>query len=703
MGLEDKCIQSFIDSSTLSLYSVATDEGSSFLDKTAMNVTELARRLRYPVEELKRTLPEFGFDIGMRAIKVDERTAQQIIRQWPNITKELERRKKVKLAERALEEKQHVQETVPPVPLPPVLTVRDFATKINQPVTKVIAEFMKNGILASLNERIDFETASIIAEDMGYKVIPEEGADLDAGELGDRIKAMIEAEPKESLVARPPVVVVMGHVDHGKTKLLDTIRKANVASGEAGGITQHIGAYQAVKNDRLITFIDTPGHEAFTAMRSRGAKVADVAILVVAADDGVQPQTKEAVKIIQAAGTPFVVAINKIDKPEADADRVKRELSDIGVIPEEWGGKIPCVPISAKTGQGIDQLLEMILLVADMQKEKIVANPNRLAAGTVIEARVDKGEGPVATVLIQNGTMKVGDIIGIEGGLYGRVRAMKDYRGDMLKTAPPGTPIRILGFKQSPAVGDIVEVAADQKLLEKVKEIRPSAEKMATVEKPREKNEQEMHFENLLVKADVLGSLEAILAAFEKFSHPEVGVDVVAKGLGNVTEVDVLRAEASKAWIAGFNVLVPSNVAVLAREKGVTIKTYKVIYALFDDLREKLEEKLSPEVMRTDYGDITIKAIFRSERDSHIVGGLVTKGKVVKDSTVVIYRADVEEGEGTLTELQSNKRPVQEVPMGSECGLSIKTKVHLKEGDVLHFYKEESQKRKLEFTTDVVR
>lgn len=666
-----------------------------------MNVTELARRLRFPVEELKRTLPEFGFDIGMRAIKVDERTAERIIRQWPNIMKELDRRKRAKLAERAQEEKRIAQETAAPIPLPPVITVRDFAMKIGLPLTKVISEFMKNGILATLNERVDFDTAAIIAEDLGYKIVPATGsAATDAPtDTADRIKTILDAEKTEDLVTRPPVVVVMGHVDHGKTKLLDAIRTANVASGEAGGITQHIGAYQTLKNGRLITFIDTPGHEAFTAMRSRGAKVADVAILVVAADDGVQPQTKEAVQIIEASKTPFVVAINKIDKPEADPERVMRELSDIGVIPEAWGGKAAMLQISAKTGKGIDALLEMVLLVADYDKDRITANPNKDAVGTVIESHIDKGEGPVATVLIQNGTLHTGDILSVGTSYFGRVRAMKDYHGDNVASVAPGTPARILGFKLSPQVGDIIEVAKDQKDLLRVKAMHISSEKMNTVEKPNEEKTKDVVCENVLLKADVLGSLEAILVSLEKFSHPEVGVQVVSKGLGNVTETDVLRAEASKAWIAGFNVLVPPPVVALAREKNVEIKTYKVIYALFDDLRDKLEEKLTPEIIHTDFGDLTVKAIFRTEREMRILGGLVTDGKAVKGASVRVLRDGVEEGEGVVTELQSNKTPVGEVNMGSECGVKLKTKVAVKEGDVLHFFKEEKKGRKLEFSS----
>ncbi|TAL20115.1 translation initiation factor IF-2, partial [Patescibacteria group bacterium] len=652
-----------------------------------MNVTELARKLRYRTEDLKQILPEFGFDIGMRAIKVDDRIAQQIIKAWPNITRELDRRERAAKAERAAEEKKRIQETAAPVALPAIVTVREFALRLGQPVTRIIAELMKNGILASLNERVDFETASIIAEDLGFKVVSESGEAAESAGSADRLQTILGEEKKEALAPRPPVVVVMGHVDHGKTKLLDAIRKTNVMGGEAGGITQHIGAYQAAKDNRLITFIDTPGHEAFTAMRSRGAKVADVAILVVAADDGVQPQTKEAIKILEAAKTPFVVAINKIDKPEADQERVKRELSDLGVIPEEWGGKFAMLPISAKTGAGIDKLLELVLLVADYEKEKLLANPGGQLAGAVIESHVDKGEGPVATVLIQNGTLKNGDILAVGGAFYGRVRAMKDYRGGLIGASPPGTPVRILGFKVAPQVGDTIETAADARELTRIKPVKAASEKIAAVEKPQEEATKEKKLENLIIKADVLGSLEAILVSLDKFSHPEVGINVVAKGLGNVTEVDIMRAEASQAWIAGFGVLVPNQVAELARGKGVEIRTYKVIYHLFEDLRQKLEVKLSPEIVRTDYGDLKILAIFRSERDTQIVGGLVTEGKAARDARVTVRRGGEEIGEGTVMELQLHKRAVAEVPSGSECGVKIKIKSALLADDLLHFYK----------------
>ena len=482
-----------------------------------MNVTELARKLRMHPEELKTRLPELGFDVGMRAIKVDDRIAQKIIQQWPILRRQIEKKRQMEKEEKIAEDVRKVAEAAPPVKIPAVVTVRDFALRLGLPVTRVIQELMKNGILASLNERLDFETASIVAEDLGFRVEREEEESGVALVVEDRIRALVEAEEKDKLVARPPVIVVMGHVDHGKTKLLDFIRKTNVMAGEAGGITQHIGAYQATKNGRLITFVDTPGHEAFTAMRSRGARIADIAILVVAADDGVQPQTKEAVNIIKAAGIPFAVAINKIDKPDADPERVKRELSEVEVIPEEWGGKVSMIPISAKTGAGIDKLLEIILLIADLEKEKIVANPERRAVGTVIESHVDKGEGPVATVLIQAGTLRAGDDLAVGTSLYGRVRAMKDFRGAIVKSALPGTPVRIIGIKVAPSVGDIVEVPENAKELERVRPAKAAGEKMATVERRAAVLETEetkaVATVNLVLRADVLGSLEAVITS----------------------------------------------------------------------------------------------------------------------------------------------------------------------------------------------
>lgn len=664
-----------------------------------MNVTELARQLRMHPEELKRTLPELGFDIGMRAIKVDDRTAKKIIEQWPILKREIERKKRMAKDAKAAEEIKQVAAAAAPIAVPAIITVRDFALRLGLPVSRVIAELMKNGILAALNERIDYDTASIVAEDMGFTVMKEESRskDPEIQAVDDKVRAMIDSEAKEDQIARPPVVVVLGHVDHGKTKLLDAIRKTNVVAGEAGGITQHIGAYQAIKNGRAITFIDTPGHEAFTAMRSRGARVADVAVLVVAADDGVQPQTKEAVKIIEAAKLPFVVALNKIDKSDANPDKVKRELSDIGVLPEDWGGTAKIVPLSAKTGQGIDQLLETIISVAEPEKEKLMANPTRRAVGTVIESHVDKNEGPVATLLVQTGTLRVGEDLAIGNLLYGRVKTMKNHLLETMKAAPPSMPVRILGFKVAPTIGDVVEVPESEHEFEKVRPAMVRSEKLATVERVAITSEEEkpkLSFP-VIIKADVLGSLEAIIVSLDKFKHPEVAPVVVGKGLGNVSADDVGRAEASKAAILGFHVQTPFDAADLAREKGVTVKRFDIIYDLLEFVRLGLEELLPPEIVRTDMGRARVLAIFRSEKSEYILGAVLQDGRARAGARVEIMREGAIEGTGTLETVQMGKQNVTEVKAGSEFGLKLKSKITPKVGDELVLYTEEKKIRKL--------
>ncbi len=425
-----------------------------------MNITELARRLRVNTEELKNVLPGMGFDFGRRAIKIPDQVAWKIINAWPAYVRAQQRKRE---AERDSERLTQAREAAKEIMLPAVLTVKEFAAHLGLPVTRVIAELMKNGILAAMNERIDYTTASIIANDLGFAVQQQEDTVLVAPHedvASDTVKDMIRKESGTSLVPRPPVVVVMGHVDHGKTTLLDTIRRTNVVAKEAGGITQHIGAYQVEKKNRLVTFIDTPGHQAFTTMRSRGARVADIAILVVAADDGVQPQTLEALSIIQAAKIPYAVAVNKMDKPDADVERVKRSLSEQGVIPEEWGGTVPFVPVSARTGTGIDAMLDVLLLLADLHKSEIMADPYGRAIGTVIESHVDDQEGVLATILVQNGTLRCGDTLGVRGVLYGRVRALKDWARTDVREVPPGTPVQLLGLKAAPEVGDVIGVPA---------------------------------------------------------------------------------------------------------------------------------------------------------------------------------------------------------------------------------------------------
>jgi translation initiation factor IF-2 len=666
-----------------------------------MNLAELARKLGLPLAELRVMLPKLGFDIGARAIKIDDGVAYQIIQKWPSLRKEYEKIKKAEVS-KTVEEKEKKEELkdlkeIKEIEIPDYIAVRDFAALLTIPVTDLIKELMKNGILASQNEKIDYTTASIIAEDLGFKASPLKKEEKEIEEIvtaQEKLKKILEE--KENLKPRPPVIVVMGHVDHGKTKILDYIRKTNVVATEAGGITQHIGAYQAVKNKRLMTFIDTPGHEAFTVMRSRGARVADIAILVVAADDGVQPQTVEALKIISAAKLPFVVAINKIDKPDINIERIKTSLSELGYIPEDYGGKIPCVEVSAKTGQGMDALLDMLLLIADLEKEKIVANPERNAIGTVIESHIDKGEGPVATVLIKAGTLKKNDPLVINGQLYGRVRAMKDWCGIEVKEAPPSMPVKILGFKVLPDVGEIVEVVWGVKALKfkKVKPSRPAIFQMPTIQLQQE-SETKKKFHNLILKTDVLGSMEAIVGSLEKINHPEVGVKIVSRGLGNITEGDVLLAEANKCFIYGFNVTAPRHIIELAREKNIEIRLFNIIYDLLDDVKMELEKMLSPDYYRTVIGKLKVVSKFWSKRNEMIVGALVIDGHIEPRTLFRILRAKEEVGGGTVENVQVGKQPVSEVRAGSECGVKLKTKDEIKENDVLEIYKEEEKKKRL--------
>ncbi len=667
-----------------------------------MNVSELARRLRVTPHEMLTKLPELGFDIGARAIKVDDRVAEQIIQKWMESVRRERLRNQI-LAQQATPIADNRPKTE--VIMPSVLAVRDFAGLLRLPVTKVIQQLMKAGILASQNERIDFTTAAIIAEELGFKAVQENAKQEDwkeALEEKDIIKERLKLTT-EGLVTRPPVVVIMGHVDHGKTRTLDAIRKTNVMEGESGGITQHIGAYQVEKNDRKITFIDTPGHEAFTVMRSRGAKVADVAVLVVAADDGVQPQTKEAADIIRAAKLPFVVALNKIDKPDADPNRVLGQLAEIGITVEEWGGTVPLAKISAKTGVGIDALLDTILLVADIEPERIMARPEARAAGSVIEAHVNKGEGPVATVIVQDGTLRVNDCLGIAGAAYGRVRAMRDWNGQQLKEAPPGTPVKILGFKVPPVVGDVIEVPENSSDLEqkKTKPTRQVADAFtATKAMPVQGDEAKKKIMlNVILKTDVLGSLEALLGMIEKVSHDLVGVEVIQKGLGNVTEVDVERAANSKPSVVyGFNVLIPTAVDVSAREKGVDVRKYKIIYELFDDILARLNALLPQETTIVPLGQAEVAGIFRTEPGRMVVGAKVKEGKLLTGCKVRVWRGQDPIGEGVLETLQSGKSAVKEVSGGQECGLAFKGKTKLELGDRFEAYLEESKARKIEFT-----
>jgi translation initiation factor IF-2 len=669
-----------------------------------MNISELARQLRVPTEELRSRLPELGFDIGGKAIKIPDRDVGKIIKAWNDHKKRLYLQKKMEEQKTRAERKARVQSgEAERVAIPPLITVRDFATLLNLPVAKVMQELMRNGILASLNERIDFDSASIIAEDLGFLAdrADDQKEDVVDNEANTRLEEVKESERASGdAAARPPVIVVMGHVDHGKTSLLDAVRSANVVSGEAGGITQHIGAYQVVRNDRQLTFIDTPGHEAFTVMRSRGAKVADIAILVVAADDGVQPQTREAIDIIKAAKLPFVVAINKIDKPEANQDFVKTQLSDLGLVPEDWGGKTVCVPISAKKQQNIDGLLDVLLLVADMEKGQIVADPSREAIGTIIESRVDKNEGPLATIIVQTGTLRLQDYLGVRGVNYGRVRAMRAYDGSILKEAPPSTPVKILGFKAAPSVGDIVEAARNASALEELREStsrRSGVEQISSVaNKPSQDSEDgEKPTLNLLIKADVLGSLEAVIGMIEKIQNPHVAVKIIGKGLGNVSDADALRAEAGNAIVMAFNVKMGMGVEDLVRTKNIRVEEHAIIYKLFESVVEHLKKLLPSEKVYSELGSGEVLALFRKTDKGVVLGVKVRKGKIIPGATVRIMREGSIMGEGKIDAIQVGKTSVKDVLAGQECGVSFVGKTKVEVGDIIEAYHEELQARTL--------
>ncbi|MBI5621638.1 translation initiation factor IF-2 [Candidatus Falkowbacteria bacterium] len=668
-----------------------------------MNVTELARKLRVTTKELLELLPQFGFDIGARAIKIDPRTAQKILKTWPQMYRERQARLEAERKAKEKEVRQQQMQTAGPISLPSVMTVRDFAARLNLPVNQIIGELMGNGILATLNERIDYDTAAIVAEDFGFAVTREAASAQDLVEThGDKkLKEILNTTDTGQMQARPPVVVVMGHVDHGKTKLLDAIRRTHVMDSEHGGITQHIGAYQTEYQGRSITFIDTPGHEAFTAMRSRGAKVADIAILIVAADDSIKPQTVEAIQIIQALKLPFVVAINKIDKPEANLEKVKQDLAQRNLLPEDWGGGVVCVPISAKAGTNIEQLLETILLVADLEADKIKADPARLAIGTVIEAHKDPGEGAVATILVQSGTLHLNDILGINGALFGKVRSMKDWNGAEVASAPPGMPVKVLGWKQEASVGDILEVvvdvaALDTKKIRKKNGVTTSAPVKVRSEEGDEDAEDKVRVLKIILKSDALGSAEAIGESLEKLEMPgSVGYKIVSRGLGNITETDILQAEGSDAVVLGFNVQVPMTVKNLAAEKKVEVQTYKIIYELLDFVKAKLNSMVEIEIRENDIGSLEVLALFKKDKTGAVVGGRVKSGRLENGCMVRLIRDNLDLARLKVVELQSSKQFVTDVEAGTECGLKLQGKFEVAVGDTLQAYREEKVEKKV--------
>jgi translation initiation factor IF-2 len=655
-----------------------------------MNITELARILKITPQELRNYLPKLGFDIGQKAIKINKSEANKIIKDWPTLSRKIEEQKRAEIIE--AKEKILEKNSEKIVEIGRFISVRDFSAITGMPINVLLAELMKNGIFSSLNEKIDFDTAWLVGQAVGIEIKQKEIEEEITGDE-DKLKNILAQEKKESMLERAPVIVVMGHVDHGKTKLLDAIRKTDVVAGEAGGITQHIGAYQVIRNNRPITFIDTPGHEAFTAMRSRGAKIADIAILVVAADDGVMPQTVEAYRIIEAAKIPFVVAINKIDKPEANIDKTKQELSTkLNILPEDWGGKIICVPVSAISGAGITELLDMVLLLAETEIENIKANPDAQASGSVIESHIDKGAGPIATILIQNGTLRVGDQLTFNNIIMGKARCLYNYKGEKIICAGPSTPTQIIGFKNLPQVGDILQVGEGERVKKIENFSRPEYKKDAAEQK---NNKEIVKKINIIIKSDVLGSAEAIEESLAKLNCAEVNIKIIHKGLGNISEGDIKNAEAANAHVIGFNVKVPPQIEELAREKNIKITIYHVIYNLINDLKEQMQAMMSPTFKRIDLGRLNVLGVFKTEKTFQIIGGKIISGQAEADSLIEVMRGQEIIARGKLARLQAGKQDVKSVDIGQECGIQFEGDPIIAKGDILQIYKEEKITKKL--------
>ena len=572
------------------------------------------------------------------------------------------------------------------VQIPDEISVGELASRMKKTGAEVVKCLMKNGIMASLSQVIDFDTAAIIAEEMGCKVEKEVVVTIE-----EKLIDASEDRP-EDLVPRAPVVVVMGHVDHGKTSLLDTIRNTSVASGEAGGITQHIGAYQVQVNGKPITFLDTPGHEAFTSMRARGAMITDIAILMVAADDGIMPQTVESINHAKAANIPIIVAINKMDKPTANPDKVMQQLTEHGLVPEEWGGETICCKVSAKKNIGIDNLLEMVTLTAEMAELK--ANPNRSGQGTVIEARLDKGRGPVATLLIQNGTLKQGDII-IAGTAVGRVRTMLDYKGNRLSEAGPSVPVEIAGLSEAPEAGSPFFAVADERMARELVEQR-KAEARAKAAAPVQKVSLENLFDQirsgerkelaLIVKADVQGSVEAVKASLEKLSNDEVNVRVIHGGVGAINESDVMLAASSNAIIVGFNVRPDSAARDGAVRQNVDMRMYRVIYDCIDEITAAMKGMLAPKYREVVLGHAEVRQTYKVSGVGTVAGCYVQDGKIVRACSVRVVRDGIVIHEGSLASLKRFKDDVKEVAENYECGMTVEKFNDIKEGDIIEGY-----------------
>jgi translation initiation factor IF-2 len=578
------------------------------------------------------------------------------------------------------------------IELPASIVIRDLAQKIEKSPIDLIKKLMSNGVMATINQAVDFDTAAIVVAEYGFEAIPEvvEEAVVETGEV-PLWRRMIAGEDESNLINRPPVVTILGHVDHGKTSLLDAIRQTDVAAGEAGGITQHIGAYQVELKGRLITFLDTPGHAAFTQMRARGAQGADIVVLVVAADDGVMPQTREAIAHAKAARVPIMVALNKIDKSNANPEHVKQQLADQELVPDDWGGNTMVIPVSAKQKKGIEDLLEGILLVAD--NTSIKANPNGKVIGTVIEAELDKSKGVMATLLVQNGTLQSGDIV-VAGTAHGRLRALSDYKGKPVKKVGPSTPVQVMGLSDVPSAGDLFEV------VESEKEARLIVAERSALAKSQAQTRKKVSLEdlfanvkageaqelNLIVKADVQGSLDPIVSELNKLGEGEIGIKILYAETGNIGDNDVMLASASSAIIIGFNVQADVSARRLAEKEGVDIRLYEIIYRMTEDIEKALNGMLEPETKEKVIGRAQVLAVFTASKFGKVAGCRVTDGELRRNAKVRLYRGTDIVYEGDMGSLRHEKDDVREVKQGYECGVGFKSFNDIQVGDQLVCY-----------------
>ena len=578
--------------------------------------------------------------------------------------------------------------------LPASIVIRDLAQKIEKSPIDLIKKLMTNGVMATINQTVDFDTAAIVVGEYGFEAVLEASDELATKEESGEVplwRQMIAGEDGAQLKSRPPVVTILGHVDHGKTSLLDAIRSTEVAAGEAGGITQHIGAYQVEKKGRLITFLDTPGHAAFTQMRARGAQGADIVVLVVAADDGVMPQTREAIAHAKAARVPIMVALNKIDKPNANPDRVKQQLAELELVPDDWGGNTMVVPVSAKQKQGIDDLLEGILLVAD--SNEIKANPNGKVIGTVIEAELDKSKGVLATLLVQNGTLESGDNV-VAGTAHGKLRAITDYKGKPIKKAGPSTPVAVMGLSDVPSAGDIFQVVKTEKEARAI--VAERLEAIKTQAQARKKVSLEDLFANvqageakdlnLIVKADVQGSLDPIVNELNKLGEGEIGLKILHAETGNIGNNDVMLASASKAIIIGFNVQADVDARRMAEKEGVDLRLYEIIYRMTEDIEKALKGMLEPKLVERTLGRAQVLQVFSASKFGKVAGCKVTDGELRRGAKVRLQRGADIVYEGDLSSLRHEKEDVKEIRQGFECGVGFKSFNDIQPGDMLVCY-----------------